>query len=80
MNEQREDEFTIDESKVKDALVAIAQQFKSLSEFIQSLQLLLLQRRFLFLCSKKHVVFNTILFFGFDTQITPNYFINHKND
>lgn len=26
MNEQREDEFTIDESKVKDALVAIAQQ------------------------------------------------------
>ena len=26
MNEQREDEFTIDENKVKDALVAIAQQ------------------------------------------------------
>ena len=26
MNEQREDEFTIDESKVKDALVALAQQ------------------------------------------------------
>ena len=26
MNEQREDEFTIDESKVKDALIAIAQQ------------------------------------------------------
>jgi len=26
MNQQREDEFTIDESKVKDALIAIAQQ------------------------------------------------------
>ncbi len=26
MNEQREDEFTIDESKVKDAIIAIAQQ------------------------------------------------------
>ena len=26
MNEQREDQFTIDESKVKDALIAIAQQ------------------------------------------------------
>ena len=26
MNEQREDEFTIDESKVKDALVALSQQ------------------------------------------------------
>jgi len=42
MNEQREDEFTIDESKVKDALVALSQQ--KVSELAQ--QNLILQANY----------------------------------